>query len=700
MELQFYHVLIPFLPLVGFIVNILIGKEVTRYGAHWPGVLTVAGSWVCSLFTLRDVLAGHTIDADLYSWIVSGTFKVSVGFLIDPLTAVMLIVVTTCATLIHIYSIGYMHGDTGYYRFFAYLNLFTFCMLMLVMGNNFLLLYFGWEGVGLCSYFLIGYYFNKKSAADAGKKAFIVNRFGDFGFGIGVFMVFIAFGTLHYADVFGNVSSIAGQRVDFLGFTVDLPTLIALLLFCGAVGKSAQIPLHVWLPDAMEGPTPVSALIHAATMVTAGVFMVARCNPIFNLSPFAMDTVAIIGAATSLFAATIAITQNDIKRIIAYSTCSHLGLMFLACGVGAYAAGIFHLYTHAFFKALLFLAAGSVIHAVHTNDIQEMGGLKKYMPITYAVFIIAALSAAGVPGFSGFFSKDEIIWSAYASHSSVGKLVWLMGTAVAFFTPLYTFRLIFLTFHGTYRGGHHAEAHGHAVTHSAHAHPAPHTSGHGAHDAGHGSHDPGHDTHGSGHNTHAAGHGAQGSHHGEHHIHESPKIMTVPLMFLAVGAVAAGWVGIPPILGGGAHFAHFLEPVLGHPEFHGTHAEEWAVMGLSTTIALLGIGLAAFFYLRKTDLPKKLAEQFSMLYRISFRKYYVDELYHYTIVKPTLWIANSVLVAITDAKIIEGIVNGVPGAIGRFSQSLRKIQTGIVEHYGIFMAAGAVFILALLYFMR
>ncbi|MBM4146384.1 MAG: NADH-quinone oxidoreductase subunit L [Nitrospira sp.] len=675
MELQFYHILIPFLPLAGFIINILLGKEVTRFNAHWPAVLSVAGSWVCSLFTLRDVMAGKIIDADLYTWIVSGTFKVSVGFLIDPLTAVMLIVVTTCATLIHIYAVGYMRGDSGYYRFFAYLNLFTFCMLMLIMGNNFLLMYFGWEGVGLCSYFLIGYYFNKKSAADAGKKAFIVNRFGDFGFGIGVFIVFLTFGTLHYADVFSNVSSIAGKTVSFLGWNVDLPTLIALLLFCGAVGKSAQLPLHVWLPDAMEGPTPVSALIHAATMVTAGVFMVARCSPIFNLSEVAMNTVAIVGAATSLFAATIAVTQNDIKRIIAYSTCSHLGLMFLACGVGAYAAGIFHLYTHAFFKALLFLAAGSVIHAVHTNNIQEMGGLKKYMPITYAVFIIAALSAAGVPGFSGFFSKDEIIWSAYAAHTPVGKLVWLMGTAVAFLTPFYTFRLIFLTFHGENRGVHKAEeAHGHN----------PHGSSHSAHGGGHNSH--GHDSsHGS---------------HGGRHIHESPKIMTIPLMILAVGAVAAGWVGIPPILGGGAHFAEFLKPVVGHPEFHGTHAEEWAVMGLSTTIALCGIALAAFMYLRKSDLPEKISKQFSLIYKVLYHKYYIDELYNYTIVKPTYWIADKVLVAITDAKIIEGIVNGVPGAIGRFSQKLRKVQTGLAQHYGIFMAAGAFFIIALALLLR
>jgi len=647
------YLLIPFLPLTAFIINILLGKEVLRDKAHWPSILAVVGSFFITITSvLPQVMAGKVINEDLYTWMLSGTFNASVGFLIDPLTAVMLVVVTTCASLIHIYAVGYMHGDTGYYRFFAYLSLFTFCMLMLVMGNNFLQLYFGWEGVGLCSYFLIGYYFNKKSAADAGKKAFIVNRFGDFGFGIGVFMVFLTFGTLHYAPVFANAAGIAGQTVNFLGWNVDLPTLIALLLFCGAVGKSAQIPLHVWLPDAMEGPTPVSALIHAATMVTAGVFLVARCNPIFNLSEIAMNTVAIIGALTMFFAATIAITQNDIKRIIAFSTCSHLGYMFLACGVGAYAAGIFHLYTHAFFKALLFLAAGSVIHAVHTNDIREMGGLKKYMPITYAVFVIAGLSAGGFPGLSGFFSKDEIIWSAYASGSSVGKFVWILGLAGAFFTPFYTFRLIFLTFHGKHRGARHEEHHGH------------------------------------------------GSHHEEHHIHESPKVMTIPLMLLAAGAVAAGWFGIPPILGGGAHFAEFLKPVVGHPEFHATHAEEWGVMAFSTTLALIGLGAAAFLYLRKTELPEKIAKQFNALYKILLNKYYVDEFYSFTIVKPTMWIADKVLVAITDAKIIEGVVNGVPGAIGKFSAILRKVQTGLAQHYGIFMAAGAFFIVALVLLVR
>ncbi len=626
------YLLIPFLPLAAFLINILLGKSLIRDKAHWVSNLAVFGSWVVSMMTVAEVLQGRTINADLYTWISSGGFKVSVGFLVDPLTAVMLVVVTTCSTLIHIYSAGYMHGDKGYYRFFSYLSLFTFSMLMLVMANNFLQLYFGWEAVGLCSYFLIGFWYEKKSASDAGKKAFIVNRFGDFGFGLGVIMVFLTFGTLHYGPVFGAVNTMVGQTVNFLGVEVDLPSLIALLLFCGAVGKSAQIPLHVWLPDAMEGPTPVSALIHAATMVTAGVFMVARCNPIFSLSPVAMDVVAIVGAVTALFAATIGLVQNDIKRIIAYSTVSQLGYMFVACGVGAYSAGIFHLYTHAFFKALLFLCAGSVMHAMAGElDLQKMGGLKKHMPWTYLTMLVASLSIAGVPGLAGFFSKDEILWLAYSGPSPVGKLVWAIGTFVAFLTAFYSFRLIFLTFHGKFRG----------------------------------------------------------SHEQEHHLHESPKVMTVPLMLLCVGAIASGWVGIPPLLGGGAHFTEFMKPVLGHLEGHGTHAEEWMVMAISVVAGLSGIGLAAFIYLREGDLAGAITQRFRLVHQVLWNKYYVDELYDFIIVRPTLWIAKNVIVGVTDGKIIEGIVNGVPGMIGRFSLWLRNLQTGMVHQYAAVMAIGA-----------
>ncbi|MDI6738644.1 MAG: NADH-quinone oxidoreductase subunit L [Nanoarchaeota archaeon] len=633
------YLLIPFLPLAAFLINILFGRRYLKDNSHWVSILAVAGSWVVTVITLPDVLSGKVINEDLYSWIVSGEFKVSVGFLVDPLTAVMLVVVTTCSTLIHIYSVGYMHGDKGYYRFFAYLSLFTFCMLMLVMANNFLQLYFGWEGVGLCSYFLIGYYFNKKSASDAGKKAFIVNRFGDFGFGLGVIIIFLTFGTIYYEPVFSQAKGIAAQTINFLGHDVHLMTLIALLLFCGAIGKSAQMPLHVWLPDAMEGPTPVSALIHAATMVTAGVFLVARCSPIFSLSETALIVVALTGAITSLFAATIGLVQNDIKRIIAYSTISQLGYMFLAAGVGAYTAGMFHLYTHAFFKALLFLCAGSVMHAMSGElDLQKMGGLKKYMPITYWTMLFASLSIAGVPGFAGFFSKDEILWLAYSGQNPVGKFVWAIGTVVAFLTAFYSFRLIFLTFHGKFRG----------------------------------------------------------THEQEHHLHESPKAMTIPLMILCIGAVASGWIGIPHLLGGGAHFSEFLKPVLGHPEAHGTHAEEWMVMGISVLAGFLGIGLAALFYLVKTDIPVMLAQKFNTAYKVLWNKYYVDELYSFIIVRPTIWAAKNILIGITDARIIEAIVNGVPKGIGQFSQILRKVQTGLLQHYAAIMALGLLIIMAVM----
>lgn len=642
------YLLIPFLPLAAFIVNIVFGRKFIKDRAHWVSTVAVVLSWLISLMTVPEVSGGRVINEDLYTWITSGGFKVSAGFLIDQLTAVMLIVVTTVSSLVHIYSIGYMHGDRDYYRFFSYLSLFTFSMLMLVMANNFLQLYFGWEAVGLSSYLLIGFWYEKKSASDAGKKAFIVNRFGDFGFGLGVIMIFLTLGTLHYAPVFGSVNTLIGQSSNFLGFEVDTITLIALLLFCGAVGKSAQLPLHVWLPDAMEGPTPVSALIHAATMVTAGVFMVARCNPIFNLSAVAMNVVAVTGGVTALFAATIALVQNDIKRIVAYSTVSQLGYMFLALGVGAYGAGIFHLYTHAFFKALLFLGAGSVMHAMSGElDIQKMGGLKKHMPVTYWTFLLASLSIAGVPGLAGFFSKDEILWRAFSA-GSLGRMLYVTATITALLTAFYSFRIIFVAFHGKFRG----------------------------------------------------------THEQEHHLHESPKTMTIPLIILAAGAIASGWVGIPPLLGGmfgiehSDKFGEFLAPVVGHPKGGGTHSEEIFVMALSIIIGLAGIFFSAFMYLRKTDLAKRIAEKYAPAYKVLWNKYYVDELYDFIIVRPAFWIAGNVIVAVTDGKIIEGIVNGVPAAIGRFSQWLRKIQTGVVHQYATIMAIGVFIIIAAVLLMR
>ncbi|MCL5978091.1 MAG: NADH-quinone oxidoreductase subunit L [Nitrospirae bacterium] len=631
------YLLIPLLPLTAFAINIIFGKGIIKERAHWISILAVLGSFAIAVSTFIEVLNGKTINYDVYNWIVSGNFKVTVGFLIDQLTAIMLIVVTSVSLLVHIYSVGYMHGDGGYYRFFAYLSLFTFSMLMLVMGNNLLQLYFGWEAVGLCSYFLIGFWYEKKSAADAGKKAFIVNRFGDFGFGLGVIMIFLMLGSLHYTDIFGKIGTLQGQTIGILGYNVDLITLIALLLFCGAIGKSAQIPLHVWLPDAMEGPTPVSALIHAATMVTAGVFMVARFNPIFSLSETAMNVVALTGAITSLFAATIALVQNDIKRIVAYSTVSQLGYMFLACGVGAYGAGIFHLYTHAYFKALLFLGAGSVMHAMAGElDIQKMGGLKKHMPITYITFLIASLSIAGIPGLAGFFSKDEILWLAY-NHGTVGKIVWLMGTAVAALTAFYSFRIIFLAFHGTFKG----------------------------------------------------------THEQEHHLHESPKAMTIPLIILAIGAISAGWVGIPAALGGSNAIAHFFEPVLGHPHVTAAHEEEFMVMAISIAAAIGGIFVSWIFYSLKPEIPKNLAVKFKGIYTTLWNKYYVDELYDFIIVRPTKWTATNILVAVTDGKIIEGIVNGVPSAIRNFGERLRKLHSGHLQHYAISMALGVFVILTL-----
>ncbi len=634
-----YAIWIPALPLAAFAVNIFFGKRFLKHQAHWPAVLAVAGAMVIAFKVLLDVLGGQTANFDLYSWVVSGDFRVSVGFLIDQLTSVMLIVVTTVSFLVHVYSIGYMHDDPGYYRFYAYLSLFTFSMLMLVMANNFLQLYFGWEAVGLCSYLLIGFWYQKPSASSAGMKAFVVNRFGDFGFGLGVMLIFVTLGTLQYTQVFERAAEVATRTVHLGPVEVNLVTLIALLLFCGAVGKSAQLPLHVWLPDAMEGPTPVSALIHAATMVTAGVFMVARCAPIFNLSPVAMGVVAVVGGITALFAATIALVQNDIKRVIAYSTISQLGYMFLACGVGAYSAGIFHLYTHAYFKALLFLCAGSVMHAMAGElDMQKMGGLKKYMPVTYWTMLVASLSISGIPPLAGFFSKDEILAMAYASGTGVGKLVWLLGTVAALLTAFYSFRLLYLTFHGEFRG----------------------------------------------------------TEDQKHHLHESPPTMTVPLILLCIGAIGAGWVGIPEALGGHNAFGQFLHHAVESKEYHLAHGTEYMIMALSILIGLAGITTAYVFYIKDTQIPQRLAQRFAFVYRVLWNKYYVDELYDRIIVRPALFVANSIIEAFTDRVIIEGIVNGIPGLIDRLGARLRAIQSGVVQNYGQIIGAGIFIILTVL----
>ena len=629
---------IPLLPLASFVLTLLLGRRM-GVRAHWLPIITVLLSFFCAVAAFFRVRSGVIVDQDLFTWIESGALSVSFGFLVDQLTAVMLIVVTSVSSLVHIYSVGYMRGEDGYYRFFAYLSLFTFSMLMLVLGNNFLQLFFGWEAVGLSSYLLIGFYYEKRSAADAGKKAFIVNRFGDFGFLLGLFLLFTQFGSLHYDEVFARVGSLAGQSVPLLGLEVQMATLIALLLFCGAIGKSAQIPLHVWLPDAMEGPTPVSALIHAATMVTAGVFLVARCNPIFALSSTALNLITVLGAITALFAATIALVQTDIKRVVAYSTVSQLAYMFIGCGVGAYSAGIFHLFTHAFFKALLFLGCGSVILAMHhEQDVRSMGGLKRYLPITYWTFLLASLSIAGMPGLAGFFSKDEILMMAFNTNLEAGKFAWAVGTLVAFMTAFYSFRLFFLIFHGEFRG----------------------------------------------------------SEHQRHHLHESPAVVTIPLMLLAVGAVAAGWFGIPAVLGGSNRWAHFLEPVLGHPHVHLSATAELLLMASSILAGGLGIALAWWLYLRRPERPAVLAGRLAGPYRLLLNKYYVDELYDRLIVRPTLTFSRQALLRVVDTALIEGVVNGLPRMVGRLSGQFRRIQDGRVSHYLAWMGGGAVTLLVVL----
>ena len=629
-----YLLLIPFVPLFSFFITFLCGKQL-GVRSHWIPLVAILTSFCCAVYAFFQVKNGHTVNQDLYTWISSGSLQVSVGFLLDELTAVMLIVVTSVSTLVHIYSVGYMKGEDGYYRFFSYLSLFTFSMLMLVLGNNFLQLFFGWEAVGLSSYLLIGFYYEKVSAADAGKKAFIVNRFGDFGFILGLFLIYASFGTLHYEPVFAHMDQIATRTFTLLGMTFNLPTAIALLLFCGAMGKSAQLPLHVWLPDAMEGPTPVSALIHAATMVTAGVFLVARCNPIFSLSPMALNVITIVGSITCLFAALIALTQTDIKRVVAYSTVSQLAYMFIACGVGAYGAGIFHLFTHAFFKALLFLGCGSIILAMHhEQEVRFMGGLKKYLPVTYWTFLLASLSISGVPGFAGFFSKDEILAMAFASPLGAGKFGWFIGTLVAGITAFYSFRLFFLIFHGPFRG----------------------------------------------------------TEEQKDHLQESPPVVTIPLILLAIGAVSSGWFGIPAVLGGGAHWGHFLEPVVGHPLGHPSHALEIILMVISVAAGGCGILLAYHLYIKHPEQPQQIRDRFSALYTLSKNKFYIDELYGASIVQPMLRFSRRFVLQFFDIGLIERVVNGLPALIGRFSSRIRRVQDGLVSHYLAYMGGGVIVI--------
>ncbi len=671
--------LIPLLPFAGFLINGTLGRKLPR-----PAVSAVA-----LLFTLLPALIvlrlwlfmSGTNAANAYTvtsapWIAITGLQINFSFAVDHLTLIMLAVVTGVGFLIHIYSAGYMAHEDGYWRFFAYLNLFMFFMLVLVLSANFLLLFVGWEGVGLASYLLIGFYFKKDSAANAGKKAFIVNRIGDFGFLLAMFLIIQHFGSLDFNSVFSSVISLPSHHVvamtagQLAGIPFNAPynhnfiTAICLLLVLGAAGKSAQLPLYVWLPDAMEGPTPVSALIHAATMVTAGIYMVARCHVLFDRSPTALTVVAIIGAATALMAALIGMVQHDIKRVLAYSTVSQLGYMFMACGVGAYEAGIFHLMTHAFFKALLFLAAGSVIHALSgEQDMRLMGGLRKRIPITFWTMTAGVLAIAGIFPFAGFFSKDEILYQAFISDHPFAKLLWAVGLFTALLTSFYMFRLWFKTFFGAPRFDDHAaalDAHGAAV----HARSDTTLVMEAEHDTGQ-----------------------------AHGVHESPWIMTLPLIVLAILSTIGGWVGVPLALGGHNEIEHFLEPVFsaapGLVEHAASRSAEPVLAAVSLVTALLGFFAAYVFYYRKPGIAAAFAAKQPALYKLVANKFYVDEFYNGVIVAFILTFTRFILGGLIDAGIIQGAGSAAGATTRGLGSITRRMQSGNIRSYAGWLALGA-----------
>ena len=657
--------LIPLLPFLGFLVNTALRHRLPKAvsGSIATGAMGlsfgVAVSAVMRVLGSQPVDGVRALEEQVFTWIASDTLNVALSFRLDPLSCLMVLVVTGIGTLIHLYSTAYMHdeADSEYARYFSYLNLFAAFMLVLVLGASFPVMFVGWEGVGLCSYLLIGYWYTKPSASDAGKKAFIVNRVGDFGFILGMLAIFATFGTLDFQGVARQVAELPVE------LSFGILTGITLLLFVGATGKSAQIPLYVWLPDAMEGPTPVSALIHAATMVTAGVYMIGRNAVLFSHAPMTLEVIAIVGVATALMAGTIGLVQNDIKRVLAYSTVSQLGYMFLAMGVGAYAGGIFHLYTHAFFKALLFLGSGAVIHALHgEQDLRHMGGLKKELPITYWTFLVGTLAIAGVPLLSGFFSKDEILWKTFEHGHTV---LWALAVLAAFLTATYMFRLLYMAFFGERR---------HAPAAAAHAHGA------GAHDA-----------HG-----HGGGHG----HHGGGHLHDAPPAMAIALIVLAIGSVVAGYVGIPnALVHGGNRIEAFLAPSFRAPgevevveEAAHDVAAELSLMAVSTLAGLAGIGLATFLFLRRPEVAETIAARFAGLHRLLLNKYFVDEAYDAAIVQPVKRTSAGFLWKGVDAGGIDGIVNAVGHVIRGFSAVLRRLQTGSVRAYAMSLLTGVVVI--------
>ena len=639
-----YVGLIVLFPLIGLLINGLFGWKIKNekvIGSIGSGAVGLSFAVAVAIFI--DMLGAapdqrsHVVE--LFTWIAAGNFTVSAAYQIDQLSVLMTLVVTGVGFLIHIYSIGYMHGDRSFWRFFTYLNLFIFAMLNLVLADNYVLMFLGWEGVGLCSYLLIGFWYQKKFdgvkitwTGDAGNKAFWVNRIGDFAFMLGMFLIFKEFGSLTFNEVMGQADTMAvGNSTVFW---------ITLLLFIGATGKSAQIPLFIWLPDAMAGPTPVSALIHAATMVTAGVYMVARNAALYALAPDTMMVVAVVGAVTAIMAASIGIAQNDIKKVLAYSTVSQLGYMFLALGVGAFTAGIFHVMTHAFFKACLFLGSGSVIHAMHEEqDIRNMGGLKKVMPYTYWTFLISSFAIAGFPPLSGFFSKDEILWKAFADGSPI---LWFIGAAAALMTAFYMFRMVTLTFEGTPRWG------------------------------------------------------------ADKHPHESPPSMTIPLIVLAALAVVGGFVGVPAVLGGGNAIHHWLHPVFAQAETtmalpeHHAHTTEYILIAVSIAIAVTGWWLGRSMFLKDPNADERIAAKTGFLYRLLARKYFVDEVYDAAVVRPVVKTSDSFLYRFFDVRIIDGIVNGAATVAGWTSRTMRVIQTGVVQNYAALIVVGLVIVLGLI----
>jgi NADH-quinone oxidoreductase subunit L len=645
MSILNYLWIIPALPLLGSAINGLFGSKWPNKIVNAVAVGSTGLSFLAALEAVREFthLAPENIPwvKQYFTWIVAGDFRAGFDLQIDHLTVVMLLVVTGVGWLIHIYSTGYMAHEGGYYRFFSYLNLFMFFMLILVLAANYVLLFVGWEGVGLSSYLLIGFYFLRKSAADAGKKAFIVNRIGDFGFMLGMFLLFRTFGTLDFVPLFAKAAPLPADAMGHLGMF----TIACLLLFMGACGKSAQLPLYVWLPDAMEGPTPVSALIHAATMVTAGVYVVARSHILFTHAPTAMFVVAIVGCATAFFAATIGLVQTDIKRVLAYSTVSQLGYMFLACGVAAFSAGIFHLMTHAFFKALLFLASGSVIHAMGgEQDMQRMGGLGKKIRWTYLTMLTATLAITGFPPLAGFFSKDSILLSAYQSEHA-GRILYAFGLLTALLTSFYMFRLIFLTFHGK----------------------------------------PRYDEH-------------------KVHVHESPKSMLVPLMILAVLSIIGGWMAAPAFWGGPDYFAKFLEPTFVQSSVGGAEAAEATAHALEIPLAivavgaaLLGFAVAFWLYLKQPGKPDQLAKSMRGVYDTLLHKYYVDEIYAALIVKPLLWISTNVLWQTVDVRAIDATVNGIAEGATDIGDGVRHTQSGNTRSYAVWVVIGALVIIAIIF---